>query len=93
MKISLYAAVSAALIGSLITSPAFAQRSKRFPTELAAQNYCQTNTVVWVNRNTKVFHSNRSARYGRSKRGAYMCESDAISAGYHAVKVERATAF
>ena len=93
MKIAVITAVSAALMGSLASSPALAQKAQRFSIELRAQEYCQSNAVVWVNRNTKVFHTNKSARYGRSKRGAYMCENDAIRAGYRAVKVERATAF
>ena len=93
MKIAFVAVVSAALIGSLVSSPALAQRTKRFSTELAAQGYCQSNTVVWINRNTKVFHSSRSALYGRSKRGGYMCENEATKAGYRAAKNERALPF
>jgi hypothetical protein len=93
MKTAFAAVIGAALVGSLVSSPAFAQKAKRFKTELDAQGHCQTNTVVWANRTTKVFHISRSARYGQGKRGAYMCENEAMKAGYRAARNVKATAF
>jgi hypothetical protein len=93
MRTSFIVVASAALIGSLFSSPALAQKSKRFSTELEAQAYCQSNAVVWADRNTKVFHISRSARYGLGKRGAYMCQNEALKSGYREAKTAKATAF
>ncbi len=46
--------------------------------------------MVWVNKETKVYHKQGDAWYGRTKRGAYMTEADAIKAGYHASKEKQA---
>lgn len=93
MTRTLITAIAAALLGSLASSPALAQKAQRFTMELEAQGYCKTNTVVWANRNSKVFHISRSARYGLGKNGAYMCVNEARKAGYRPAKTVRATAF
>jgi hypothetical protein len=93
MKKSFIVFASATLVGALLSSPVLAQSKQRFTTELDAQQYCKTEPVVWINRNTKSYHTSKSARYGQTKRGAYMCEKDAVRIGYRPVKVERATAF
>jgi hypothetical protein len=93
MRKSFVIFASATLTGALLSSPALAQRAQRFTTELNAQEFCKTETVVWINRNTKSYHTAKSAVYGRTKRGAYMCEKDAARIGYRPVKTERATAF
>ena len=40
-------------------------------------------------RKSKVFHYSSSSEYGKTKKGAYMCEADATSAGAHAAKNEK----
>jgi DNA uptake protein ComE-like DNA-binding protein len=42
--------------------------------------------MVWVNLDSKRYHKEGSAWYGKTKNGRYMSEADAIKAGYQAVK-------
>jgi hypothetical protein len=61
--------------------------ANQFTTEVAAQTHCPNDTVVWVNLGSKVYHFSGTPDYGRTKRGAYMCERDA--AGFRAAKNEK----
>jgi hypothetical protein len=45
--------------------------------------------VVWVNENSHIYHFPGTRDYGNTKRGAYMCETDAQAAGNRAAKNER----
>ncbi len=38
--------------------------------------------VVWVNTTTGFYHQPSSRHYGKTKRGKYMSEADAVRAGY-----------
>jgi hypothetical protein len=44
--------------------------------------------MVWVNTDSGVYHKPGTRWYGRTKKGKYMTEADAIKAGYHAAKKE-----
>ena len=46
----------------------------------------QSGGMVWVNTATGVYHRPGSRRYGKTKKGKYMLEEDAIKAGYKLAK-------
>ena len=63
--------------------------SGEFQTEAAAKARCPTDTVVWVNLNSKIYHYSGHSDYGKTKSGAYMCEKDTNAAGFRAAKNEK----
>lgn len=44
--------------------------------------------MVWVNKETKVFHREGDYWYGKTKKGEYMTEADALKAGYREAKTK-----
>ena len=70
-------------------APTGATTANEYNTESAAKKHCGSGKpVVWANLNTKVFHFAGNKEYGTTKHGAYMCETDATTAGFHAAKTE-----
>ncbi|HEY0614697.1 MAG TPA: hypothetical protein VGC96_08650 [Candidatus Elarobacter sp.] len=57
-----------------------------FDTESAAQAHCPSDTVVWLNTKTHVYHEKGMLYYGHTKAGAYVCRKEADSAGDHETK-------
>jgi hypothetical protein len=57
-----------------------------FTTELQARAHCPSDTVVWVNTPTRIYHYSGTRYYGHTRRGVYMCEADARAAGYRATR-------
>jgi hypothetical protein len=57
-----------------------------FTTEAEAKARCPSDTVVWVNTKSHIYHLAGTPSYGTTKRGAYMCETDANAAGDRASK-------
>jgi hypothetical protein len=60
-----------------------------FTTEAEAKGHCPTDTVVWLNTKSHKYHYAGNRSYGTTKRGAYMCETDAKGAGEAAAKGEK----
>ena len=52
-----------------------------FSSEAEAKARCPSDTVVWVNTKSHVYHYAGTRSYGTTKQGAYMCEADANAAG------------
>jgi hypothetical protein len=63
-----------------------APRAGEYTTELAARARCPSDTVVWANTPSRIYHYSGTRYYGNTRRGAYMCEADARTAGYRAAK-------
>src|SRR5438552_2317014 len=55
-------------------------------TEAALKLKCPSDTIVWVNAKTKIYHFAGTHNYGTTKNGAYMCEMDAKTAGDRAAE-------
>ncbi|HEY2229056.1 MAG TPA: hypothetical protein VGI22_15250 [Xanthobacteraceae bacterium] len=60
-----------------------------FPAEAQAKAHCPTDTVIWANLKSKIYHFSGSKDYGATKEGAYMCEKDALAQGVRAAKNEK----
>jgi hypothetical protein len=98
MKMTKFAAaklatsMSAAVIGLLVTLPVVVAAPEdtlakgQYAAEADAQAHCPADKVVWVNPTSRIFHPDSSRSYGKTKRGAYMCESEAAGEGYRAPK-------
>lgn len=59
-----------------------------FASDQQAHAHCPTDTVVWVNTRSRVYHFAGTHNYGHTKQGAYMCEADAKGAGDRAAMNE-----
>ncbi len=52
-----------------------------FSTEQLAKQHCPTDTVVWLNLPTGIYHYKGQHWYGNTKSGAYVCQKEADKAG------------
>lgn len=66
-----------------------ASAAEQFAGEALAKARCPTDTVVWANLKSKIYHFNGNKDYGKTKEGAYMCEKDALGQGIRAAKNEK----
>jgi hypothetical protein len=62
---------------------------RRFKSEAMAKAYCADGTVVWTDTRLKVYHSQGSYLYGRTRLGGYMCEKESTSAGFRPAGVKQ----
>ena len=61
-------------------------RRRPIHSEAEAKARCPTDTVVWVNTKSHIYHYAGTRSYGTTKQGAYMCQADANAAGDRASK-------
>jgi hypothetical protein len=60
-----------------------------FSTDAQARSRCPSDTVVWVNTRSGIYHFPGTHNYGTTKEGAYMCEADARAANDRAAANEK----
>jgi hypothetical protein len=60
----------------------------QYSSERAARAHCFTDTVVWANTESNIYHFRGTYRYGNTKAGAYMCEQDSLAEGMRGAKNE-----
>jgi hypothetical protein len=71
------------------STPAGRVGANQFSAEAQAKARCPSDTVVWVNLKSKIYHFSGTGDYGNTKHGAYMCERDTAAAGMRAAKNEK----
>jgi len=63
--------------------------ANQYSTETLALAHCPTDTVVWANTRSNVYHFRGTYNYGNTKAGAYMCEEDSLAKGMRAARNEK----
>lgn len=56
-------------------------RRGMFASEADARSNCRSDSVVWVNTKSHVFHLPGTPKFGNTKHGAFMCRADAERSG------------
>jgi hypothetical protein len=77
-------AITLLLSALLISGFAGAEGIMLFPTATEAQSHCPNDEVVWLNTSTGIWHTKWQRWYGMTKHGAYVCKSEAMTAGNRA---------
>jgi hypothetical protein len=55
----------------------------QYATEAEAKASCPSDAVVWANLRSKVYHASGTRYFGTTSQGAYMCEQESVTAGFH----------
>ena len=55
--------------------------ANQYASEADARQRCGSDPVVWMNFSSKIYHAAGTRDYGKTKRGAYMCRTDADKSG------------
>jgi hypothetical protein len=63
--------------------------ANQFSSEALAKAHCASDTVVWANLGSRIYHFSGHKDFGNTKEGAYMCEKDAVGQGIRAAKNEK----
>jgi hypothetical protein len=87
MRLTAVLTVCLALPVLALASGAKFPSGEKFSSAAAAAAHCPGDVVVWTTfSKSKAFHLAASRYYGKTKHGAYVCEKDALAAGFHAAK-------
>jgi len=79
--------------GAAAAKPAaMAASGIEFSTEADAKAHCPADKIVWGNLTSKAYHLSGSPHYGKTKRGAYLCQADADANGFHKAGTRHAAA-
>jgi hypothetical protein len=68
--------------------PTTAGTQGQYAGEAEAKARCGGDTVVWANLDSKIYHFAGKKAYGHTKKGAFMCEREAMAQGIRASKSE-----
>jgi hypothetical protein len=63
--------------------------ANQYSTETLARVHCPNDTVVWANTRSSIYHFRGDNNYGTTKRGAYMCERNALAGGIRQARDEK----
>jgi hypothetical protein len=82
--LSLRRCVAGAVLGLVLALPAFGLET--FTAEAQAQRHCPTDTVIWLNLPTMIWHYKGQRWYAATKHGAFACEKEAAASGARGTK-------
>jgi hypothetical protein len=74
------------LLVAIFSVPMSAHALDEFRTEQMARQHCPSDTVVWLNLPTMIWHYKGQHWFGKTKHGAYVCEEEAVAAGARATR-------
>ena len=60
-----------------------------FASDAQARAHCPSDTVVWVNTKSGIYHFAGTHNYGTTKQGTYKCEAEAKAGGDRAAENEK----
>lgn len=79
MKKIIYALLCLLIFSAGLPAKSFAL--ELFNAEQSAQKHCPNDTVVWLNLPTGVYHYQHQRWYANTKKGAFVCEKEAVNEG------------
>jgi len=72
------------LLGVALAFPAFGL--EKFSSEAQAQRHCPSETVVWLNLPSMIWHYKGQRWYGNTRHGAFVCVREAAASGARATR-------
>jgi hypothetical protein len=73
--------IGSSLFLSAVVCAADAPPLTLYSTETAAQSHCPSDTVVWLNTPTGIYHFKGQRWYAHTRHGAFVCRREADAAG------------
>jgi hypothetical protein len=88
----LLAGVLSSMVPIVAAQAQVVPEARTFAVEVDAVRACGSDPVVWINKKNGIYHLKTSRWYGKTKDGAFACQSEADKAGHHQAKDAPATA-